>query len=289
MSNLVKSTSVNLPKEVSSKSRSVFQANSSEMIKKIEDMNVVVNSIHSSINRSIADKGVNMDIEDMNYLKRTITKDILKDFPTLTLQDVSLCFSMGVRGNLGEYFGLNVVTFYGWLKRYKEEMIPEAFNEVKKYLPPANIEEPKVDFKKLDFEKVDNICNAIISFKESKTYDFNDFGNIHFNLLNKFGYFDDISEDDKATILEDAKQLYINEAKRNNNDLIERGKSFHVTDLNKLLEKILCEDKDTKNMIEITFKKLSLKRFIINFNSTDKKTEKFKSNLLIKIEENYGK
>ena len=39
MSNLIKSTSVDIPKEVSNKNRSVYQANSSVSIKNIEDNN----------------------------------------------------------------------------------------------------------------------------------------------------------------------------------------------------------------------------------------------------------
>ena len=259
------------------------------MIKNVDDKNIVVNSIHQSINRSIADKGVNMDIEDMNYLKRSVTDDILKDFPTLTLQDVTLCFSMGVRGNLGEYFGLNVVTFYGWLKKYKEEIIPEAFNEVKKYLPPAQLEEPKVDYKKLDFDKVENICKEIISFNENGIYDFNDYGNIHFNFLNKLGCFDAISEDEKELVRQDAKQLFISQMKQKNMDLIAQGKNLQMIDLNQLLEKIEYGEKDTETMIDIMYRKLSLKRFIINFKPTGNKLEKFKKELLIKVEESYGK
>jgi hypothetical protein len=289
MSNLIKSTSVNLPKEVSNKSRSVYQANSSVMIKNVDDKNVVVNSIHQSINRSIADKGVNMDIEDMNYLKRSVTDDILKDFPTLTLQDITLCFSMGVRGNLGEYFGLNVVTFYGWLKKYKEEVIPEAIKEVKIYLPPAEIEEPKVDYKKLDLDKIDNICNEIISYKQNGIYDFNDYGNIHFNFLNKLGYFDSVSEEEKELIKHDAKQLYISQMKQKNMDLITQGKNLQMIDINQLLEKIEYGEKDTETMIDIMYRKLSLKRFIINFKPKGNKLEQFKKELIIKVKEHYGK
>jgi hypothetical protein len=289
MSNLIKSTSVNLPKEVSNKSRSVYQANSSVMIKNVDDKNIVVNSIHQSINRSIADKGVNMDIEDMNYLKRSVTDDILKDFPTLTLQDITLCFSMGVRGNLGEYFGLNVVTFYGWLKKYKEEVIPEAIKEVKIYLPPAEIEEPKVDYKKLDLDKIDNICNEIISYKQNGIYDFNDYGNIHFNFLNKLGYFDSVSEEEKELIKHDAKQLYISQMKQKNMDLITQGKNLQMIDINQLLEKIEYGEKDTETMIDIMYRKLSLKRFIINFKPKGNKLEQFKKELIIKVKEHYGK
>ena len=84
MSNLIKVTQINLPKEVSIESTSIFTANNSIKIKQIDDMNIVVNAIHQSINRSIADKGVNIELEDINYLKRSITEDILKDFSSLS-------------------------------------------------------------------------------------------------------------------------------------------------------------------------------------------------------------
>lgn len=289
MSNLIKNTSVNLPKEVSSKSRSVYQANSSSMIRNIDDMNIVVNSIHQSINRSLADKGVSMDIEDMKYLKKSVTDDILKDFSTLSLQDINLCFSMGVRGNLGEYYGLNVVTFYGWLKKYKEEVIPEAINEVLQHLPPPKIEEPKIDYKQLDLEKVDNICNAISLFSEKGIYDFNDYGNIHFNLLNKLGYFDGISDSEKEAVREQAKESYINEMKDKNLTLLNQGKNFQMIDLNKLMENIEHGDKDTETIIEINYRKLSLKRFIVGFNGLGKNLNKFKNELITKVKKSYGK
>jgi hypothetical protein len=289
MSNLIKSTSVVLPKEISSKSRSIYQANTSVMIKNVEDKNIVVNSIHQAVNRSIADKGINMDVEDMNYLKRSITDDILRDFPTLTLQDITLCFSMGVRGNLGEYFGINVVSLYGWLKKYKEELIPEAMGEVKRHLPPVELEEPKIDHKQLDLDKIENICSAIDFYIKESVYEFNDYGNIHYKFLNRLGTFDDISDEEKELIKDDARQLYISDIKNKNLSLIAQGKTFQLNDINDLMEKIEYGEKDTETMIDISFKKLMIKRFIIGFKSSDKNLEEFKNNLLIKVEENYGK
>jgi hypothetical protein len=55
------------------------------------------------------------------------------------------------------------------------------------------------------------------------------------------------------------------------------------------MEKIEYGEKDTEPMIDISFKKLMIKRFIIGFKSSDKNLEEFKNNLLIKVEENYGK
>jgi len=288
MSNIIKSKSVFIPKEVSNKSRSVYQANSSVMIKNVEDKNIVVGAIHQAVNRSIADKGINMNVEDMNYLKLSITDDILRDFPTLTLQDISLCFSMGVRGNLGEYFGINVVSLYGWLKKYKEEVIPEAVGEVHKYLPPVE-EETFVDYKQLDLDKVDNLYSAINLFNTDGIYELEDFGNIHYNLLNRLGILDSISESEKELLKEDARELLISDMKNKNLSLLKQGKKFQLNDINLLLEKIEYGEKDTETIIEISYRKLLLKKFIVNFKSSNKDLEEFKNDLITKIEQHYDK
>lgn len=288
MSNLIKNTYQNLPTQISSKSRSVFIAHKSEMIKNITDMNIVVNSIHQSINRSIADKGITMALEDMDYLKRSITDDILKEFPILTLQDVNLCFSMGVRGNLGEYFGMNVVTFYNWLKKYKEEVIPESMGEVTKHLPPVPIKE-EVDYKKLDLEKIDTICGLIIRYNESGNYDFNDFGNIHYNFLNRFSFFDRFSEEEITNLKEYSKLELIIETKEKNTSLLAKSKNFQLNDIDKLLDDIELGTKDTEIMIQIIFLKLLFKKFITTFNTLGIDIDKFKTDLTNKIEEHYGK
>lgn len=289
MSNLIKYTSVNIPKEVSNKSRSVYQSHSSEMIKKIEDKNIVVNSIHQSVNKAIADKGINMDVNDMNYLKRSITDDIIRDFPTLTLQDVALCFTMGVRGNLGEYFGLNVVSLYGWLKKYKEEVVPEALKEVNHYLPPPQLEETAIDYKKLDLEKIDNICYTIEVYLKDNVYEFNDYGNIHYNFLNRLGTFDDISDSEKDLIKEDARLLFISDVKNKNFSLLGQGKNFQLTDIRSLLEKIEEGEKDIETLIDISYRKLLLKRYVINLKLSIKDLHKFKKELITKVEQDYGK
>ena len=289
MSNLIKSTSVIIPKEVSNKSRIVYQANKSIMIKNIEDKNIVVNSIHQLVNRSIADKGVSMHIDDMNHLKLSITDDILRDFSTLTIQDVGLSFSMGVRGNLGEYYGMNVVSLYGWLKKYKEEVLPEAIGEVNKYLPPAQLEEPIIDYKALDLEKVENICSAIHLFIKNGVYEFNDFGNIHYNLLNRLGILDVFSETEKESIKEDARQLFVSDMKNKNLTLLAQGKTYQLKDINDLMQKIEDGEKDTETLIEISYRKLLLKKFIVNFKFSSKKLEELKKDLIIKVEQHYGK
>lgn len=288
MSNLVKA-SVQIPKEVSNTSRNIYQAHSSANIKNIADKNIVVTSIHQSVNRCIADKGVNMEIDEMNYLKRSITDDILRDFTTLTLQDISLCFSMGVRGNLGEYYGINVVTLYGWLKKYKQDVIPEAVIEVNRYLPPPKEEETVIDYKKFDLDSLENICSAIQLFITDNVYEFNDFGNIHYNFLNRFDVFNIFSEAEKESIKEDAKQLFLSDIKKKNLTLIARGKKYQLNNIQDLMKKIEYGEKNMETSIDILNEKLLLKKFITNFKVSGKNLDEFKKHFIIKIEQHYGK
>ena len=288
MSNLIKQQSVNLPKEVSQQSKSVYLANTSQSIRDISDMNIIVNSIHQSINRCIADKGVAMTSEDINYLYTSVREDILNDFSMLSLQDIQLCFKMGVRGKLGEYFGINAVSLYQWLKKYKEEILTQTFNEVSKFLPPVKEEEPKVDFKALDLEKIDNICNAILKCKSDSDYEFTDFGNIHYKFLERHGIFN-LSSMQEEELKEEAKNLILNEAKSKNMDLLAQGKTFQMTDINKLFETIEKADKDIESLIKINYEKLTLKYFMINFDSKKNNLEKFKNELAKKIKLEHGK
>lgn len=288
MNNLVKA-SVQIPKEVSNTSRNIYQSHSSVNIKNIEDKNIVVTSIHQSVNRCIADKGVNMEIDEMNYLKRSITDDILRDFTTLTLQDISLCFSMGVRGNLGEYYGINVVTLYGWLKKYKQDVIPEAVIEVNRYLPPPKEEEAVIDYKKFDLDSLENICYAIQLFITDNVYEFNDFGNIHYNFLNRFDVFNIFSEAEKESIKEDAKKLFLSDIKKKNLTLIARGKKYQLNNIQDLMKRIEYGEKNMETSIDVLNEKLLLKKFITNFKVSGNILQEFKEKLIIKIEQHYGK
>jgi hypothetical protein len=259
------------------------------MIKNIEDKNIVVDAIHQAVNRSIADKGVNMADFDMDYLRISITDDIIKDFPTLTLQDISLSFSMGVRGNLGEYFGLNVVSFYGWLKKYKEELIPEAVKEVNSFMPIAKEEKTIIDYKKFDLDSLENICFAINLYITDNIYELNDFGNVHYKFLNRFNAFNIFIETEKELIKEEARQSFISDMKKENLTLIARGKKYQLNNIQDFLEKIENGEKNTSISIDILYQKLLLKKFIMNFKFSGNKLEEFKKDLIIKIEQHYGK
>jgi hypothetical protein len=107
--------------------------------------------------------------------------------------------------------------------------------------------------------------------------------------LNRFGFLDCISETEKESIKQDARQLLISDMKNKNITLLAQGKTYQLNDINNLMEKIEYGEKDTETMIEISYRKLLLKKFIVNFKFSSNNLEEFKKDLIIKVEEHYGK
>jgi len=279
MNNIVKHT--NIP-ALSPVARDIYSASKKPMIKSFDDINVVVNSIHVSVNKVIADKGVRMEIDDINYLKKSISLDIIRDFSTLSLEDINVCFSMGVRGKLGDYYGINVATLYQWLDKYKNEVLPMANGEIYDKMPKPMEIETKVDYKAFDNSLVKTIQNILIGEIELNNY--NDYGNVHYNLLDKFNFIQ-FTPDEKIEIFNRAKDVVKYNLTKKNLSLIEQGKSIQVINTEKFLNEIEINSKTKNDIIIIEAKKIAFRDCL----SRIENTEKFIEELTQKIEEHYGK
>jgi hypothetical protein len=279
MNNIVKHT--NIP-ALSPVARDIYSASKKPMIKSFDDINVVVNSIHVSVNKVIADKGVRMEIDDINYLKKSISLDIIRDFSTLSLEDINVCFSMGVRGKLGDYYGINVATLYQWLDKYKNEVLPMANGEIYDKMPKPMEIETKVDYKAFDNSLVKTIQNILIGEIELNNY--NDYGNVHYNLLDKFNFIQ-FTPDEKIEIFNRAKDVVKHNLTKKNLSLIEQGKSIQVINTEKFLNEIEINSKTKNDIIIIEAKKIAFRDCL----SRIENTEKFIEELTQKIEEHYEK
>lgn len=279
MNNIVKHT--NIP-ALSPVARDIYSASKKPMIKSFDDINVVVNSIHVSVNKVIADKGVRMEIDDINYLKKSISLDIIRDFSTLSLEDINVCFSMGVRGKLGDYYGINVATLYQWLDKYKNEVLPMANGEIYDKMPKPMEIETKVDYKAFDNSLVKTIQNILIGEIELNNY--NDYGNVHYNLLDKFNFIQ-FTPDEKIEIFNRAKDVVKYNLTKKNLSLIEQGKSIQVINTEKFLNEIEINSKTKNDIIIIEAKKIAFRDCLRRIENT----EKFIEELTQKIEEHYGK
>jgi hypothetical protein len=267
MEGLVKFEEHKLPEHINVKKsvREIYNANNSLKIKDTSDKNTVVKQIHVFINYSILDKGINLEPTEINYIKTRVVDDIMRDFSHLSVDDIRLAFYYGVRGEFGEYYGINPITFYNWIKSYRLELLPKVYLEVKPLLTTKEkIEE--FNQKKLDFDLASNLVRAYSDFCTNGNHNLFDMGNIHYNFLVRMKLIS-LTRDEYI----ESKNKAIGQIKlrvaENNSNLRRQGKQYHlINNLNDVFRQIEKVDKDYKVLI-----KAELKRIIL-----DKILEKFK-------------
>ena len=236
MSNIIKSENnlivqkndkLVIPKElpISNKHRELFLAGKNfPKISEIQDMNVVVKQIHTFVNMTIMDKGVNMPPEEQTYLKQRVTEDILRDFTRYTLEEIKLAFYYGVREEMGEYFGLNSSTFYKWLKNFRYELMPPAYKSVEKFLPKPEDKKDKMTEKQFDRSISNTLIEEFLKLKDKGVYTYYDFGNIGYRFLEKFGFIN-LDNKQKSKLMKKSEEQFRANLIQRNKDLTMRGKS----------------------------------------------------------------
>jgi hypothetical protein len=209
---------------------------------------------------TIIDKGVNMEKDDINYIKKRVTDDIMKDFKGLSLEDVQLAFYYGVRGEFGEYYGINPITFYGWLKSYKNVLLPSVLKEVLPLLPKVAEKEVEIDKKEFDITMLNNLCAYYSKLISGGVYDLFDIGNIYFSFMNRMEMID-LSEEEWVEINDLAMGEVKIELSEQNKNLLNQGKSLHRINLSDAFKEIEAgENKTYNSMLEIYSKRLALKK-----------------------------
>jgi hypothetical protein len=245
---------------VSSRTKDIYLANNNQKIRLIKDKNSLVRQIHAFVNMTIIDKGVNMEKDDINYIKKRVTDDIMKDFKGLSLEDVQLAFYYGVRGEFGEYYGINPITFYGWLKSYKNVLLPSVLKEVLPLLPKVAEKEVEIDKKEFDITMLNNLCAYYSKLISGGVYDLFDIGNIYFSFMNRMEMID-LSEEEWVEINDLAMGEVKIELSEQNKNLLNQGKSLHRINLSDAFKEIEAgENKTYNSMLEIYSKRLALKK-----------------------------
>jgi hypothetical protein len=245
---------------VSSRTKDIYLANNNQKIRLIKDKNSLVRQIHAFVNMTIIDKGVNMEKDDINYIKKRVTDDIMKDFKGLSLEDVQLAFYYGVRGEFGEYYGINPITFYGWLKSYKNVLLPSVLKEVLPLLPKVAEKEVEIDKKEFDITMLNNLCAYYSKLISGGVYDLFDIGNIYFSFMNRMEMID-LSEEEWVEINDLAMGEVKIELSEQNKNLLNQGKSLHRINLSDAFKEIEAgENKTYNSMLAIYSKRLALKK-----------------------------
>jgi hypothetical protein len=232
-------------------------------IKEYQDKNKVSSEIDTLVNFTFAYKGHSPASErEYEFTTTALKEDIFINFSNYTIEEVKLAFKLGVRGELGEYYGLNAKTFYDWLKAYRTKFLNPTLNTIIKLLPKKEVEIPNQE------EIYNNnkilICNFFKEYKISKQYTFNDFGNMIYDFFSKLEMIS-ISKDEKQEILNQSKIQLKTELSVRNEDLSKLGKVYHKIDLIKAFQEIELDiSKDYQTRIVMIAKKIALQRFIDN-------------------------
>jgi len=230
-------------------------------IKDYKDKNDVSAQIDGLVNFTFAYKGHSPASErEYEFITTALKEDIFIHFNTLTIEEIKLAFKLGVRGEMGEYYGLNPKTFYDWLKTYKTKYMFPALKNVLSLLPKKEVTAPS----KEEVNKNNKIilCNVFQEYKNTKVYSFNDFGNMIYAFCDRLGLID-ISKEQKEKILKESRNQLKIELSDRNEQLNKLGKTYHKIDLKKAFQEIEFEsNKDYETQVIMLAKKNALKHFI---------------------------
>lgn len=123
--------------------------------------------------------------EDIQFASEQLSKTLFDKYQSLTLDEVYLALKNGMQKEYGEYYGLNSMTFAGFVKAYNESEERLRIREAK-IKQRQLLEAPK---ELTELEKNHIVINGIIErFEDFKKNGFvQDLGNIAFMYLGKIG------------------------------------------------------------------------------------------------------
>ena len=177
----------------------------------------------------------------------------LEDYPHLTIKEIEKAFKDGYKGNYGEYYGLNVLTFITWIDFYiknvrMSELAKHRLNEPKQAALPELSESDKEDIIKSGCKR----C-----FSEFLESGYVRSGNLHiYDYLNSK---DLINLSEKE--ISDINILAIKHVKSEFNPANERGK-FQKKQYADMLKNFNSDDNNAR--IESKINALKLQQFFKN-------------------------
>lgn len=136
----------------------IVKYNDDHLLLKPNVLQVVKKELFDTVNASIARCYADLNFkvpDDTDYLVNEVTNSILKNYPSMRLQEIPVAFSRGIRKEYGDFFGLCVISFELFVAGYlnSEERLKLA--EQKNRLLIEERIEPSVDEK---FNTAKNLC-----------------------------------------------------------------------------------------------------------------------------------
>ena len=243
----------NLP-NCNPENREIIIASEKEKIKDIEKKEVVM-GVKDILVKTIFESGHKFEENDQTTLLMIVCDDLLRDFPRLTIDEIKIAFRNGVRKVYGEYYGITVISIYGWMKKYETETKVEAMRikqealsiaREKQYVKPVPTPE---EWQQMMYKSSIDLFDTYRANKENAL----DVGNIHYSFLLGLGLIN-FTDERKANILKTAEAKLKLESIKGNGD-VARMSNRHFL---KALEK--KEDSAIK-VLENEVRRVSLHEF----------------------------
>jgi len=230
-----------------SENREIILASEKDKIKDIEKKSVVIEVKHI-LERTIFESGHKFEEKDLTGILLIVCDDLLKDFSHLTIDEIKIAFRKGVRKIYGEYYGITVISIYGWILKYNTETRVEAM-KIKREANAIEFEKKLTKPKPTREEWQDMMYKSSLELFEKYKTDKEtalDVGNIHYSFLLGLGLIE-FTDERKATIKKQA------ERKIKEDKIMERGKMDSISFIirNKNME-------DNSKLLEVTEKRISM-------------------------------
>lgn len=95
------------------------------------DQKTRLKELAARINEAFRFKGQQPSAVDTADMAVNLDRKLVQTFPEVTLPEIKLAFEYGVTGEYGEYFGINFVTLFKFIKSYLES--PDRLDAIRAY------------------------------------------------------------------------------------------------------------------------------------------------------------
>lgn len=145
-------------------------------------------SIINIVNTIYAVAGQKASDEDMKAMCILLKNELKQYFGNISIKEIEIACSKGIRKEFGEYFGINIASINNWINKYITS--EERMSSIKKYQALKSATNEKKEL--TDVEKEEIMLNSIERLKTyAKSPEFNienfDFGNAAYDYLDAKG------------------------------------------------------------------------------------------------------
>lgn len=239
-----------------------------------------VTQLNKLILKTILDSGFKFSVdedeekEEKANLMLSVADDILRDFKHLTLEEIKICFRNGVREKYGKFYGLSVITFYNWLRKYSTMQRGKALIKQRQYEADQERLRLEKEYSQQDKNQIahDAVIRVLTHWQENN--EIYDIANSTYDTLDNLQILK-LDKAKKIEIFNRAKQQVLK--KKTDPKLAIKKK-----DIKTIIKNISEENKDGKWLIEKQAKEIALTEFFESIKKSGS-VDKFKKLLKEKL------